>query len=112
MNVEQVLIRKLGEAGRLAYADVPNPMPASFVTVERAGGGDRDFVDRASIAVQCWADGRKAAADMADEVRKELEAMTGEDGLGAVTVQSVYNWPDTRARKARYQMTVGVVAHI
>ena len=49
---------------------------------------------------------------MADEVRKELEAMTGTRGFGAVTVQSLYNWPDTASRRARYQITVEVVAHV
>ena len=112
MNVEQAIIERLNEIGRSAYADAPNPMPPSFVTVERTGGGDRDMVDQATIAVQCWADGRKAAADMADAVRRELEAMTGTGGLGAVTVQSIYNWPDMKSRKARYQMTVNVTAHV
>ena len=112
MNVEQVIIQQLVANGRSAYADAPNPMPASFVTVERTGGGSRDKVDSPTLAVQCWADGRKAAADMADAVRCELEAMTGTCGLGAVTVQSIYNWPDPLSRKARYQLTVNATAHV
>ena len=112
MNVEQEIIRQLAANGRSAHADVPNPMPSSFVTVERTGGGSRDKVDQATLAVQCWADGRKAAADMADAVRKELEAMTGIGGLGAVTVQSIYNWPDPHSRRARYQLTVNATAHV
>ena len=112
MNVEQTIIQALDAAGYAAYADAPNPMPGSFVTVERTGGGDGDLIDHATLAVQCWADGRKAAADMADAVRGDLRSMAGTRGLGAVSVDSIYNWPDPQTRKARYQMTVGVTAHV
>lgn len=112
MNVEQAVIQFLAAEGYNAYADAPNPMPDSFVTVERTGGGSRDKVDRPTLAVQCWAMGRKAAADMADEVRSELEAMSGTCGFGAVTVQSIYNWPDAQSRRARYQLTVEATAHV
>lgn len=112
MNVEQTIIQGLRAAGFDAYADAPNPMPSSFVTVERTGGPTRDMVDRSVLAVQCWDGGRKAAADMADAVRAALIAMTGTSGLGAVTVDSIYNWPDAQSRKARYQLTVTAVAHV
>ena len=113
MNVEQALITQLKAKGYDAYASVPNPMPStSFVTVERTGGGSRDMVDNPMLAVQCWADSRKAAADLADAVRVDLEGMTGTGGFGAVTVQSIYNWPDPQSRKSRYQLTVDATAHV
>ena len=112
MNVEQAVIQALSAAGYDAYADAPNPMPESFVTVERTGGGSRDMVDRPMLAVQCWAAGRKAAADMAEAVRAELEGLEGTRGLGAVKVSSLYNWPDPSTRKARYQLVVELAAHI
>ena len=112
MNVEQAVIKYLTEKNYSAYADVPNPMPASFVTVERTGGGDRDRIDRATLAVQCWAGGRKVAADMADDVRTVLEELTGTRGFGAVSVTSLYNWPDAQSRKARYQLVVDATAHV
>jgi len=112
MNVEEKVIQLLGANGRHVYADVPNPMPDEFVTVERTGGSTADMVDRATLAVQCWAIGRKAAADMADEVRGELYAIQGTGGIGGITVESLYNWPDLESRRSRYQMTVGVTAHM
>ena len=112
MNVEQTIIQALGDLGYAAYADVPNPMPAEFVTVERTGGGDRNQVDRTMLAVQVWAAGRKDAADMADAVRCDLESLCGTRGLGAVRVTSIYNWPDMESRRARYQLTVEAAAHI
>ena len=112
MNVEQQLINTLKADGYDAYASAPNPMPASFVTVERTGGGSRDQIDSPTLAVQCWAKTRKAASDMADCVRKDLVAMTGTGGFGAITVQSIYNWPDPSTRMARYQLTVEATAHV
>lgn len=112
MNVEQTIIQALASKGYDAYADAPNPMPASFVTVERTGGGARNKVDAPILAVQVWAGGRKAAADMADAVRCDLESLTGTLGLGAVRVSSIYNWPDLQSRRARYQLTVEAAAHI
>lgn len=112
MNVEQTIIQALTDKGYAAYADAPNPMPAEFVTVERTGGGDRNMVDRPTLAVQIWAGGRKAAAELADAVRRDLESLTGTLGLGAVRVASIYNWPDPETRRARYQLTVEATAHI
>lgn len=112
MNVEQTIIQALNSAGFDAYADAPNPAPPSFVTVERTGGGTYDKVDSAQLAVQAWADGRKAAADMADELARALESLSGTLGLGRVRVQSLYNWPDPQTRRARYQLTVEATAHI
>ena len=112
MNVEQVIIQNLVAAGYEAYASASNPMTSEFVTVERTGGGSTNKMDQAVLAVQCWADGRKAAADMADDVRCALEDMTGTHGLGAVRVQSLYNWPDPLSRKSRYQLTVNATAHV
>ena len=112
MNVEQSVIQALTALGYDAYADVPNPMPSAFVTVERTGGGASDKVDRPMLAVQVWADGRKAAADLADAVRCDLESLCGTYGFGAVRVTSIYNWPDMESRKARYQLTVEAAAHI
>ena len=112
MNVEQTLIQALVAKGYDAYASAPNPLTAEFVTVERTGGGTVNKVDHPTFAVQCWADGRKDAADMADAVRCDLEAMTGTLGFGSVTVQSIYNWPDPLSRKARYQLTVNATAHV
>ena len=112
MNVEQAIIQKLADAGYEAYASAPNPLTARFVTVERTGGGSTDKIDQAALAVQCWAESRKEAADMADAVRCDLEAMTGTGGLGAVTIQSIYNWPDPLSRKARYQLVVNATAHV
>lgn len=113
MNVEQALIKQLKALGRDAYADAPNPMPrADFVTVERTGGGVVDAVDHPTLAVQCWSTSRKCAADLADAVRGDLASITGTGGFGAVTVQSIYNWPDPLSRRARYQLTVEATAHV
>jgi hypothetical protein len=113
MNVEQALIELLVGKGWDAYASVPNPTPTTnFVTVERTGGGTRDKVDHPAITVQCWADTRKEAAGMADAVRCDLESLTGTGGFGAVTVESIYHWPDLQSRKARYQLTVDATAHV
>lgn len=112
MNVEQTIIQALASMGYSAHADAPNPHPASFVTVERTGGGVRDRVDSSQLAVQVWAGRRKEAADMADAVARDLESLTGTLGLGRVSVQSIYNWPDPQSRMARYQLTVAATAHI
>jgi len=112
MNVEQTVIQALASMGYSAHADAPNPHPESFVTVERTGGGTRDRVDAAQLAVQVWAGRRKEAADMADAVARDLESLTGTLGLGRVSVQSIYNWPDPQSRMARYQLTVAATAHI
>lgn len=60
---------------------VPNPRPATFVTVRLLGGAGRDpaipVTDRVTVAVESWALNVAAAHDLAQNARAVVHAAQG-----------------------------------
>lgn len=111
-DVEAALISFLQtETGVATFADVPNPRPAEFLTVERTGGPRTDLVvDNPMIAVQCWSTSRARASQLARVVDSALMVFAYEPHIHKVERTSLYNFPDERGNQARYQLVVQIKA--
>jgi len=111
VNIEAVLIEWLSARLSIAaYADVPNERPRRFLTVERVGGGgESPVVDRPRVAVQCWAESRALAADLAMQVSGQVMYMTGIPRVAKATRGSVVNFPDLIGGNPRYQVVLDLV---
>ena len=104
MNIETKIIDYLKKKGFQAYANVPSSRPASFVTVERTGGGfDSVIIDRPTVAVQMWAPSRLAASELAYAVRDNILKMNELVGISKVSLNALYNFPDADSGTNRYQ---------
>lgn len=116
-NAEALLVQSLNakadfqalkhpdEANIQAFMEVPADRPRRFVTVERVGGAETNFVDRPVLAVQFWAESRYQASEGARLLSLILDGLAATvPELGRCKVESVYNFPDER--QARYQLTV------
>lgn len=93
---------------------VPNPRPATFVTVERTGGPRRDVVtDEPQLTVDCWAPTEKAAHDLAQLCRGLTHSMRGRSVAG-VAVYRVTEFagpqllPDPDSEHPRYTQTLQI----
>lgn len=108
IDVEGALIAYLKrETGVETYAEVPNPRPDEFVTVERTGGPRTDVVvDNPMLAIQCWSTSRLAASKLALSVDEVLPAFAYEPNIHKVERLSLYNHPDEKGNVARYQIVV------
>lgn len=92
-----------------AYADVPNPRPSEFVTVERTGGArDSVVIDNPVLAIQCWAKTRYEASALAREVDGVLPDFAYEPGICKVDRASLYNFPDEEGGDGRYQIVAEI----
>lgn len=107
MDIEATVIAYLTE--RLdctAYAEVPNPRPERFVTVERTGGTQTlmGAVDRPSVAVQSWEASRAKAQALASTVDALMLSMPLEvENVFDCDRSGPYNYPDPDSRQSRYQ---------
>jgi hypothetical protein len=72
---------------------VPNPRPAVFVTVRRAGGVRDRVTDRPRIDVLAWADTDTAAHDLVGVCRRHLAALPGVRGGVRVTAVAEFAGP-------------------
>lgn len=64
------------------------------------------------VTVQCWAESRLQAAELADRVETLIWRMRGFPEVATAVVDSVYNFPDSESNQARYQLTVRFVLHL
>ena len=111
MNGEALLVAYLnGLPGRPAEAfmDVPRDRPARFITVERTGGPREHVRELPMYAVQCWAESRWQASELARVTADNLEALVSHPAVGRVTVSSTYNFPSPDG-EPRYQLVVELV---
>ena len=115
MEVEALLSAWLSvHAPVPAFGDVPadEDKPESFLTVERTGGAvGKDGIDRATVAVQCWAASNAAAARLAYDAASLAESLEGEARVAGCTVNSVHKHP-TEKKEPRYQVVLDVAAYI
>lgn len=110
-DVEQALIEWIpAKVGAPCYAEVPDPRPAEFVTVERTGGETSLGVDRPKLAVQAWGDTPALASALAGRLRLALALESWEiPEVCRCRVPSTYRFPDPDSRQARYQLDVDMV---
>lgn len=94
---------------------IPNPRPAEFYRVFRAGGTSRDVViDDATIVVEAWAPSDEEADDLAQLARGHLLAIAGhtlDDGTlvyGATEVAAPADLPDPVSAQSRSTATYQV----
>ena len=95
---------------------IPNPRPDKFVTVQRAGGPQRDIItDSALILVECWAQTGSRAYALAKVVRGLLgdKALRNQSlsGLTVYRSQEVAGpapLPDPDSDQSRYVLTIQV----
>ena len=113
MTVEEFVVLYL--SGRLAVpvsGDVPAPMPASFVTVEKVGGSETDKLPSARLAVQSWAPSRDAAARLCADVEAAMGGIVAEPEISRCALNSSYNFTDTSRKKPRYQAIFELVHYL
>lgn len=113
-DVERELVEWLPKkVGVPCAADVPDPRPERFVTVERTGGDTSLGVDRPLLAVQAWAGSRLDASRLASAVATALVLDSWEiPQVCRCRVTSTYNFPDPESRQARYQLDVEMVTRL
>lgn len=81
---------------------VPNPRPARFVRISRAGGSRQNIAqESALILVEAWADETVAAFDLAADAWAEISADFGDDAA----LSSPVFFPDPDTTQYRYQFT-------
>lgn len=89
---------------------VPDPMPRVFVRVERIGGLRGLVTDRPRIDVEAWADTEAGAADLCEDARMYLLAMSGKRGEATVSKVSEVSgpmWlPDASTGRPKYAFAV------
>ena len=90
-NVEAAIVAHLNSRGFTCFADVPASPPSAYVTVDRTGGEHSDYVDYATVALDCVSSTRYAASQLAIEVDEAMEGLVAQPRINRVDKQSMQN---------------------
>lgn len=74
-----------------AHYDMPGDRPDELVTVVQTGGGSDAFgIGRKSVLVQCWAQTRERAAEIAEEAKDAVRSLVELDNVTGARIASEY----------------------
>ncbi len=85
------------------YVEMPENRPARFCLVQQTGGGSRDRLFTAMIAVQCYAESRYQAGLLCDAVIAAMDGLPALPEIAGCSLNAAYPFPDTDEKKHRFQ---------
>lgn len=110
-NVEATIVAYLNSQGFSCYADVPMSPPAQYVTVDRTGGEHSEYVDMATITLDCSARSRYDASVLAFAVDDAMERLVTQPRICRVDKQSIRNLSHTiEGMEGLYRLAYTVVS--
>lgn len=108
--IEEVIIAHLADCLAVPVSgEVPADPPASFVTVEKTGVGQRNFIYTSTLSVRSWAPSQVAAAALNEAVKVAMADAVQLDEVSRCHLNSDFNDTDTTRNQNRYQAIFSVV---
>lgn len=91
------------------YMETPEGPPEKYVLIEKTGGSMHDQIWTATLAVKSIASTLYDAASLSDSVIKKMLDIVAAEDVSACSLNSNYNFTDTRTKKYRYQAVFDLV---
>lgn len=108
--IEQVLIKYLNnKLGVPVYMEHPSEKPASYVVLEKVGGGRRNYLKSATIALQSIASTLEQAAFLNEKVKKCMDELIELPRVSKSELNSDYNFTDSTTKTYRYQAVYDIL---
>lgn len=117
MTIEEFIIGYLetalvGSPAVPVSGSVPHPLPAEFVTVEKTGEREVDFISTAQIHIDVWSTSRAASAALCARVRSAMAGITALPEISRCALNTSYNNPSLENGRPRYSAIFDVVYYL
>lgn len=89
--------------------EVPDPMPETFVTVEKTGSGLENHIRSATLAIQSWGPSLYEAAALNERVKTAMLEADSLPFISRSALNSDYNYTDESTKFYRYQAVFDLV---
>lgn len=90
-------------------AQTPKGPPESYVVIERTGGGERDGLKAAVLALRCTAPSVYRASTLCSDAADAMRTLPeNAENVFSARVESIYNQTDTRTKEYRYTVVFRV----
>ena len=90
--------------GILAYMEKPEDVPQEYILLEKTGGGEENYVETATIAIQSYAGTLYRAASINKAIKDLMRNITVPNTcITKATLNTDYNFTDPTKKQYRYQ---------
>lgn len=89
--------------------EVPSDPPTRFIVLEKTGSGLENHINRATIAIQSYAESLYEAAALNKEVIAVMNRIIEGEHISNCSLNSDYNFTDVSTKKYRYQAVFDLV---
>lgn len=91
------------------YLEQPKEKPETFVLIEKTGGRLTEHIRSATMTIQSYATSLYNAAKLNEEIIKAMEDILELNEITSCTLNSNYNYTDTRTKQYRYQAVFNLI---
>lgn len=78
-------------------------LPDRYVLIEKVGGGQKNQLKSATVAVQSYGSSLYEAAKLNEQVKEAMLELVTVDAVSGISLNSDYNFTDTETKSYRYQ---------
>lgn len=108
--IEKIVLDYLNEKLTVAaYMEEKEGMPEEYILIEKTGDGGNSCIRNATLAIQSFSASKFKAANLNEKVIEEMENIIELDDISKCTLNSSYDYTDTKKKKYRYQAVFDIV---
>ena len=86
------------------YLEIPADPADKYILIERTAGGEDDFIESATLAIQSVSEkSLYNAAVINEDIKNLMRSIVYETNISKCKLNSDYNFTDTVTKKYRYQ---------
>ena len=91
------------------YMEEEERMPEEYVLIEKTGSSRENYIEKAVLAIQSYAESLQGAAELNERVKAAMERIIELPDISRCELNTDYNYTDTKRKKYRYQAVFDIV---
>lgn len=91
------------------YMEVPEACPASFVLIEKTGGGESNRILSSTLAIKSVASTLYGAASLNESVKDAMRGLESNQYISSIKLNSDYNFTDQNTKRYQYQAVFDII---
>lgn len=91
------------------YMEIPSGEPKPYVVIQKTGSSNKDWIRRATFAIQSYHNSMAEAAKLNEKVKELMDNMPNiENSVTLAELDTDYNFTDTAKKGYRYQAVYNI----
>ncbi len=108
--IEKIVLDYLNERSSISwYMETPADPPEQYGLIQKTGSSVSNFIYRATMVLQTYADSAYEAACLNEETKGLMDGIIILNEIASSKLNSDYNFTDTTKKKYRYQAVYDLV---